>query len=1380
MPRSINYSSLVTSTDNAPPYSPDEFAGFPIEALAGSARGRITILTPKPPPLNARFTPSRVLPYIGGVISLNHKREKAPSGRGPRENHIRKTSSPRWILGFVLATFLTPGLSNSARAASDSEQAVALLRSECSACHNTDKKKGGLLLTSREGLLAGGSEGAVVTPGKPDSSKLLATLAAEADPHMPPKGQLSSDQIQLLRRWIQAGVPWEIPKPSASIPSPAPLALGALPTTYTPVLATCISPDGRTLAAARGGNLALYSIRSNHVDAARVKAAHTDAIQSVAWSPDGRWIATGGWRKILLWDAEGLRLSREWTTGLENRITALEFGVDSKNLYAADGGFGAPGFIRSFAVDGSGSGPENSWQAHLDTIFDLELSRDGQQLASAGADKLIRLWDTKSHRELAVLEGHSAAVLSVAFNTNATQVASGGADRELKVWDVATREKIAALGQHTSAISALKWFSKEQILYAAREDGVVLRFSDIKSHSGEQSSASATERQLGSAVSAVMSLSVLPDHHQIFAGTQDGSIASWDDSGKALATLTNALPNLARKDVASLATAATDASLPNSPKAPRPPSAKALDPGSIVAISLLPPVVRLSGDSLRQTVLVTARTADGLEHDVTTQARFAIEPQSPIALGLYGELHGKRPGQGKLKAHFMGKTTEIPVEVLPAISGAAGATQSAGLSFIRDVLPVLSKAGCNAGACHAKPEGQNGFRLSVFSFDPQSDFHEIVQEARGRRIFPAAPNESLFLKKPLGQIPHEGGVRFSVGSPAHRLLVEWILEGMPYSVPHEPTLVRIEMFPKERRYKKGAIQRLVVIAHYSDQSSRDVSQLATFASNDREIVKIEEQPVLQVGSVTGQGVVVARYMGHVADSQVLIPADQWVEPTQYSALPRRNFIDELALSQFQELGLLPSDLCTDAEFLRRATLDAIGILPTPAEATAFAADTRPDKRDRLIERLLQHKSYADYWANKWTDLLRPNPDRVGVKSIFTLDQWVRASFRENKPYDQFVREILTAEGMNHREGPAVIYRDRREPADLTTLFSQLFLGTRLECARCHHHPNEKWGQEDFYQFAAYFGPLKQKGAGLSPPISAGMETFYHAPGGEVRHPVTKAVLLPKPPDGPFSKLSDATDPRLALADWLTAPENPFFAKAAVNRVWASFFGRGLVEPVDDFRISNPCVNPALLTALAEDFAKHGFDLKHLMRRIMESRLYQLSTVPNASNLADTRNFSRSYRRRLPAEVLLDAVSDVTGVPESFVAMPPGTRAIQTWSYKIDSQFMDAFGRPNPSTDCPCERDLRTSVVQTLHLMHSKGLQSKLSHARGRAHGLATSTRTPADIIAELYLLCYSRPPSPPEADAALRSFKREGVSRQEATEDVLWALLNSAEFIFNH
>ena len=740
-------------------------------------------------------------------------------------------------------------------------------------------------------------------------------------------------------------------------------------------------------------------------------------------------------------------------------------------------------------------------------------------------------------------------------------------------------------------------------------------------------------------------------------------------------------------------------------------------------------------------------------------------------------------------------------------------------SFIRDVLPALSKAGCNAGSCHAKAEGQNGFKLSVFSYDPRSDYAHIVKDARGRRVFPAAPDESLIIKKPTTAIPHEGGLRFERGSETHQLLVRWLREGMAYSVTNEPALQRLVVFPKERRYHKGAVQRLLVEAHYSDGSIRDVTRLAAFASNDKEITAVDEHGIVAIGALTGQGVVVARYAGLVADAHILVPADRLLPEAQYAALPRNNFIDNLAYAQFQRLGLLPSELCTDTEFLRRASLDAIGLLPTPKEVrefletatSAYAGEKAGEResenvsgshsltfspahlpgedrltarrqalRSALVDKILARPEYADYWANKWGDLLRPNPDRVGVKSVFTLDQWLRDSFRLNKPYDQFVREILLVEGTNHRDGPAVIYRDRREPADLTTMFSQLFLGTRLECARCHHHPNEKWSQDDFYQFAAFFASVKQKGAGLSPPISAGTETFYFASGGSVKHPVTGAVMSPRPPDGPSAQLGNEADPRRALADWLIAPDNPFFARAAVNRVWANFFGRGLVEPVDDFRISNPCVNPPLLDALAEDFVKHGYDLKHLMRTIMESRLYQLSSTPNETNLADTRNFSRAYRRRLPAEVLLDAVDDATGVSDTFAATTVGARATQVWSYKIESQFMDAFNRPNPSSDPPCERDKDLSVVQSLHLMNSKALQAKLSNDNGRARKLVASDKSPAEIVTELYLTSLSRPPTEDELQIATDAFSAPDATRQTATEDVFWALLNSAEFVFNH
>lgn len=1266
-------------------------------------------------------------------------------------------------------------------------EALTLLKAECFGCHNPEKNKGGLILTTREGLMkGGGSEGGpVVVPGHAESSRLIAALAADADPHMPPKRQLSSVQIGVLRRWIADGAAWDataLRDESAD----APVAMSALPDGYRPAFALALSPDGRFLAAARGGRLTIYQVGATNLVLEGSTQAHDDAIQSIAWSSDGARLASAGMQRVAMWSARGLQKVREWRRGITGRVTAMQFLPDDQTLLIADGGFGQPGMLRLLPVASDAKAAVQSWVAHRDTIFDLQLSRDGKQCVTAGGDKLIKIWDLGARRETATLEGHNSQVLTVAFNTNATQVASGGADKEMKIWDVSTREKITSLGQHTAAISKLAWLSETQALFAVREDGVVLRFTDIKAHTGEQSSESGREQRIGALESAGFALAATRDRNRVFAAGEDGRVFMWDGDGKLLAKAPSSGIEAERRSIVVSPTAPGRSPASGAPQgiaAARSevrrarPSEAPFDPASVETLSLSPPRIVLAAGAAPHGVAVSARTQDGFEVDVTSSARFMASPGAPFDVGVYGAVRPLRPGKGRLKTHFAGKSAEIEIEVL-----GAGTDDSAGVappaSFARDVLPALSKAGCNAGACHAKPDGQNGFKLSVFSYDPQSDYAEIVREDRGRRVFPAAPEESLLLRKPTGLLPHEGGVRFEPGSPTYNLIAQWIRDGMVFSRPQEPALESIEVFPKERRYRKGASQTLLAQARYSDGSTRDITGLAAFASSDKEIVRVDDAGRLAMGNLPGQGVVVARYMGFVADSQVLIPADALFPESVYAALPRQNFIDDLAYAQFQRLGLLPSELCSDEEFLRRAKLDALGLLPTPEEAREFAADDSKDKRTRLIDRLLSDPAYADFWANKWADLLRPNPDRVGVKSIFTLDQWLRESFQENKPYDRFVREILTAEGMNHREGPAVIYRDRREPADLTTMFSQLFLGVRLECARCHHHPNEKWAQEDFYQFAAYFAQLKQKGAGLSPPISAGMETFYYSPGGEVRHPVSGKVMAPKAPDGPVAKPS-ASDPRSALASWLTDRGNPFFAKAAVNRVWASFFGRGLVEPVDDFRISNPCVNTALLSALAETFVGERYDLKALMRTLMGSRLYQLSATPNSSNGNDTRNFSRAYRRRLPAEVLLDAVADVTGIPETFAAMPPGARAVQTWSYKIDSQFLDAFGRPNSSSDCPCERDSHTSVVQSLHMMHSKGLQAKLSHPQGRTRELAGSARTSVEIVTELYWMTLSRGPRPRELRTALEAYGAPGATRQTATEDVLWALLNSAEFVFN-
>jgi len=721
----------------------------------------------------------------------------------------------------------------------------------------------------------------------------------------------------------------------------------------------------------------------------------------------------------------------------------------------------------------------------------------------------------------------------------------------------------------------------------------------------------------------------------------------------------------------------------------------------------------------------------------------------------------------------------VLLSALPARASAPPA-EGAPVSFVRDVLPILGRAGCSGGACHAKPGGQNGFHLSVLAHDPEGDYLEIVAEGRGRRVFPAYPPASLILQKPSLEVPHEGGQRFQPGSPFYETLVNWIQQGMPYRLPEEPGLEGIEVTPAGGRYAKGGTDQLTVQAVYADGSRREVTHLADYHSADKEMVEVDADGQFTVARVTGETALVVRYMGRVQVVRLTVPADHILPASEYASYPVHNFIDRLALDHFQALGLKPSDPCRDDEFLRRASLDATGTLPTLEQVRAFLADSSPEKRAHVIDRLLADPTYADHWAIKWGDLLRPNPARVGVKSVFVLDQWLREAFRRNVPYDQMVRELITIQGSTHRDGPAVIYRDRREPADLTTIFSQILLGTRLDCARCHHHPNEIWSQRDFYEFAAYFAGVKRKGTGISPPISGSEEFFFHGTGGKVTLPTTGEVVQPRPLGGAPADIPEGADPRMVLADWMTEPDNPYLARAIVNRVWAEFFGRGFVNPVDDFRASNPPVMEPLLDALAKDFVEHGYDLKHLMRTIMRSNLYQLSSLPNDTNLEDTRHFSRAYRRRLPAEVLADAVASVTGVHRRYQGLAPGSRAMVAWNNNLDSLLMDAFGRPDSSADCPCERDRRTSVVQSLHLMNSEDLQEDLSSKDGLPARLAAGGQSVPDMITELYLRAYGRIPDDEELAVAGGAFAREEVTPQAALEDLLWALVNSAEFVFNH
>ena len=726
-----------------------------------------------------------------------------------------------------------------------------------------------------------------------------------------------------------------------------------------------------------------------------------------------------------------------------------------------------------------------------------------------------------------------------------------------------------------------------------------------------------------------------------------------------------------------------------------------------------------------------------------------------------------------------------PLQILLVLLLAASPAAAAPPTFERDIQPLLTRAGCNAGACHGKARGQNGFQLSLLAFDNDFDHAAITAEARGRRVFPASPADSLLLRKASGQVPHGGGKKLPIDSPAYRRLAEWVAAGCPRTPPGTGVVTKITVNPPGRIVGFNAEFPLVVTAHYADGPTEDVTPLAQFSSSESVYAAVDPDGKVKTGPIPGEAAVMARFREKFAVCTVLIPMPGAVPADVYDELPRSNFLDGHVWAKLKQLNLTASAPATDATFHRRAFLDVIGRLPTPDETRAFLADRDPRKRTTLIDRLLARPEYADYWANKWADLLRPNPYHAGIKATYNLDQWLRASFRENKPHDRFAREILTANGSTWTNGAAVFYRNRREPDELTTMVSQLFLGVRLDCAKCHHHPFEVWSQDDFYSFAAFFGRIGRKGQGISAPISGGEEVIFlgsgtgRRGGSTVKHPLTGKEMTPTPLLGKPLDLAPDQDPRAVLADWVTAPENPFFAKAIVNRVWADFMGRGIVDPVDDIRATNPASNPELLEALAADFRKNGCDLKTLIRTIATSHAYGLSTTPTDRNAGDLRNYSRHYRQRLRAEVLLDMVSDVTGVPEKFEAMPPGSRAMELWTVRSQSAFLDSFGRPDPNQDPPCERTADTTVVQALHLMNSPELHRKVTAEGGRCATLAKSSKSAAEVVDELYLLAYCRPPTDTERAAAVKRFEKPGADRRKATEDLLWALINTPEFVFN-
>jgi hypothetical protein len=711
-------------------------------------------------------------------------------------------------------------------------------------------------------------------------------------------------------------------------------------------------------------------------------------------------------------------------------------------------------------------------------------------------------------------------------------------------------------------------------------------------------------------------------------------------------------------------------------------------------------------------------------------------------------------------------------------------------SFRNHVESVLSKQGCNAGACHGARAGQKGFRLTLFGFDVDADYTYLTRQAVGRRIVPTDPGRSLILTKPTGLLPHKGGVRLEVGSLEYRVLSEWIASGVPGPKPDDPQIVRVEVLPKYSLQSLGRSQQLVVLAHFSDCHVEDATRWAKYTSVQGTVASVDERGKVTITGA-GEAAIKVWYLNHNAMAFMTVPYPNEVRPEVFATAPRRNFIDEHVLAKLQALHVPPSPRAQDSEFLRRAYLDTIGTLPTADEARAFLEDTSADKRDRLIDALLARPEFIDYWTYRWSDLLLLSGERLRPKAIETYHAWIRERVARNQPWDEFVREIVTATGSTHENGAANFYALHQDPEGMAETVAQAFMGLSINCAKCHNHPLEKWTNDQYYSFANMFSRVRAKGWGGDFRNGDGNRVVYTDTQGELIQPSRGVPQPPAPLDGQPLPFEANADRRLAVADWLASPENPYFTRAIVNRVWANFFGIGLVEAVDDLRLTNPASNEELLDAAAGCLIDHKYDFKELIRVILQSETYQRSSQPLPENKADERFYSRYYPKRLQAEVLLDAISQVTAVPTEFQAGTPDSRkpgaklpkikrALHLPDAFVESYFLSAFGKPDRLITCECERSNEPSMTQVLHLYNGDTVNQKLAKPGSAADKVVAETDD-AKIVESLYLAALSRLPSDDErASLTAELAATTPEERRQAIEDLYWSVLTSREFLFNH
>jgi len=797
------------------------------------------------------------------------------------------------------------------------------------------------------------------------------------------------------------------------------------------------------------------------------------------------------------------------------------------------------------------------------------------------------------------------------------------------------------------------------------------------------------------------------------------------------------------------------------------------------SLALLPSRFKLSGPHARQQVLVEQVRDKQFTAQLTND--FVLTSTDTNIVKIEGDV------ALPLKNGMATITAKAGNDVATAEVTVVGMDRPIEWSFRNHVQPVLAKAGCSSGACHGAAAGQNGFRLSLRGYDDQGDYLALTRHALGRRIIPSDPGRSLMLLKPTGAVPHKGGKKFDADSVEYRVLSEWIAAGTPGPKTEDARIERIEILPEHVILKPDASQQLIVRAYFSDGHTEDVTRWVKYSAANASVATVDDNGKAQVVG-NGAGAITAWYLSRIAIATVTVPYTNSVPGEVFANAPRRNFIDELVTEKLQSLNLPPSPRSTDQEFIRRAFLDTMGTLPTAEETRAFLSNKSPNKRDELIESLLSRPEFVDYWTYKWSDLLLVQSKKLKVAAMWSYYNWIRNNVAANTPWDNMVRNLITAQGSTLENGAGNFFVLHEDPRLMAETTSQAFLGMSVNCAKCHNHPMEKWTNDEYYQFANLFARVRAKTG-----QNDGDHIIFAAASGDLAQPLRGKPQPPRPLEGKALPTDSPEDRRIALADWLVSPDNPYFSRAIVNRVWANFYGVGLVEAVDDLRITNPASNEKLLAATAKYLADQKFDLKALMRAILQSETYQRSSRPLPENAADTRFYSRYYPRRLMAEVLLDAFSQVSGVPTEFQTdlrnenrglgdkYPLGIRALQLPDTKIASYFLKTFGRPDREKTCECERTAEPSVTQVLHIANGDTINQKLAAKGNRIEKLLTDNTQPDKIIEEAYLSSLSRYPTDGEKDRLLKVLNEAAENeKRTVVEDLFWATLSSKEFLFNH